>query len=402
MGRDKPAIETPRGISIRQYSTGGQSLVIHFQFRGVECRETLKGWEVTKGNIKAAAGLKAEIEKKIAFGTFSYPEYFPDSKRAAIFGQARATITVGKLLEEYLKLAERTLKASTVNDYRKSIQGDLQAAFGAKRIVDLTAADIRDWVVSKAVTAKRIRNILTPLRNVLEQAIVDGLIQKNPLDQVVINKLISRETAKTDYEVDPFNEAEIVAILEHCGEGQGRNLLQFAFYAGLRTNELIALEWQDINWIDGLIRVQRGQVMKKVDTPKTSAGVRDVLMLEPVRQALLRQKEHTFLAGGRVFYNPRTGEPWETDAQIRKTLWTHVLKRAGVRYRNPYQTRHTYASMLLSRGENPWWLATQMGHVNIEMIMRHYGRWIPDSSKTGYKLVNDWALPQAPGAEKTA
>ncbi|EKD73099.1 MAG: hypothetical protein ACD_45C00462G0002 [uncultured bacterium] len=69
------------------------------------------------------------------------------------------------------------------------------------------------------------------------------------------------------------------------------------------------------------------------------------------------------------------------------------VKKAGVRYRNPYQTRHTYASMLLSAGENPLWVAKQMGHQNTEMIIKHYGRWIPDKSTvTGYKLVNNWDM----------
>ena len=53
-----------------------------------------------------------------------------------------------------------------------------------------------------------------------------------------------------------------------------------------------------------------------------------------------------------------------------------MLKTAKVRYRNPYQTRHTYASQLLSGGENPLFVAQQMGHKTTEMIMRHYGRWV--------------------------
>lgn len=120
------------------------------------------------------------------------------------------------------------------------------------------------------------------------------------------------------------------------------------------------------------------------DATKTEAGKRDVLLLPPARSALEAQKEHTFLAGDRVFHNPRTGQPWETDAQIRKTCWQYLLKLAAVRYRNPYQTRHTYASTLLSAGENPWWLAAQMGHVDVEMIFRHYGRWIPEKWKKGF------------------
>jgi|GEM_PF-4414477 len=67
--------------------------------------------------------------------------------------------------------------------------------------------------------------------------------------------------------------------------------------------------------------------------------------------------ETKFMISKRVFHNPRTSEPWETDHQIRRTAWIHTLKKAGVRYRNPYQTRHTYASMMLSGGENIMWVA---------------------------------------------
>ncbi len=55
--------------------------------------------------------------------------------------------------------------------------------------------------------------------------------------------------------------------------------------------------------------------------------------------------------GKRIFHNPFTQVPWNSSDQIRDP-WRTVLKRAGVRYRNPYQMRHTYASMILSAGEN--------------------------------------------------
>src|ERR1019366_3566308 len=79
-------------------------------------------------------------------------------------------------------------------------------------------------------------------------------------------------------------------------------------------------------------------------------------------EALESQKALTFSRGGQLFVTPRTERPWETDGQIRKTAWAPALKRASVRYRYPYQTRHTYASTMLSAGENPLWVAQQMGH----------------------------------------
>jgi integrase len=80
-----------------------------------------------------------------------------------------------------------------------------------------------------------------------------------------------------------------------------------------------------------------------------------------------------------VFNDSRTNQPWKDDQAIRKIVWTPALKRAGIKYRNPYQTRHTLASMLLSRGENPMFVAQQMGHKDWSMIIKVYGRWIPQS-----------------------
>ncbi|MCX8566898.1 MAG: hypothetical protein ON057_001625 [Glomeribacter sp. 1016415] len=64
------------------------------------------------------------------------------------------------------------------------------------------------------------------------------------------------------------------------------------------------------------------------------------------------------------------------------------MRRSGVRYRHPYQTRHTYASMMLSTGEHPMWVAKQMGHLDWTMIARRYGRWMPSADeKAGEKAI---------------
>ena len=56
---------------------------------------------------------------------------------------------------------------------------------------------------------------------------------------------------------------------------------------------------------------------------------------------------------------------------------------------NPYQTRDTYTSMMLTAGESPVWLAQQMGHRDWTMIARVYGKWIKDAvPDTGIKAVS--------------
>ena len=153
-------------------------------------------------------------------------------------------------------------------------------------------------------------------------------------------------------------------------------MMQFWFATGLRPGELQALEWRHIDWDKRAARIELNQVAGVVKAPKTAAGIRNVELNASAMDALRLQQPMSSMRGARVWLNPRNAEPWSTDAQIRKTLWAPLCVRAGVDYRNPYQVRHTYASALLTAGQNPWYVAQQLGHEDVEMVYRTYGKFI--------------------------
>jgi integrase len=117
------------------------------------------------------------------------------------------------------------------------------------------------------------------------------------------------------------------------------------------------------------------------ELPKTKSSRREVKMPAPALQAITDQKTHTWVGAephGELFRNPGTGERWSSSQAVQK-IWATALKRAGVRYRRPYQMRHTFTSMMLSAGEHPMWVAQQMGHKDWAMIIRVYGKWMPSA-----------------------
>lgn len=392
MGGKRRSGDTPKtanGVIVRKWASGKTTLRISFYYQGVRCFETLK-LEATASNIKYAERLRGEILNAIERNAFSYLDYFPNSKRAHLFGHVQSKITIGELLREFLQESKSTKEASTYRGYKRVCEGHLLPMFDKVEIQSLQPAMLRKWIRGLNCTTKTAANILTPLRAVIEQALVDQYIKENPLNSIIVDKLLNKETKKSDYKPDPFSIEEIKAIL-NTSEGQVRLLFQFAFFTGLRVSELIGLRWQDIDWRNQLIHIEETIVAKEAKGPKTEAGIRDVLLLPPALEALEQQKRYTFSQKGRVFHNPQTNKPWETSQQIRRTQWMHVLKRAGIRYRNTYQTRHTYASMMLSQGENIMWVSKQLGHVDVEMVIKTYGRWIPDNSlQSGYRPVHNW------------
>ncbi|MGC2458548.1 MAG: tyrosine-type recombinase/integrase [Gallionellaceae bacterium] len=360
-----------------------QSIEIDFYYLGQRCREIIKILP-TKANLQFAKNKRAAILHEIGIGTFNYAAHFPDSRRAATLGKV-SNKTVSQALDEFLLTSRRTCEASTLRDYQSAIEYHLKPAFGDFLLRKITATQIKVWMGGLTITPKRINNVLIPLRSVLRDAFHDGVIERDISARI-------RNLSHRIEEPNPFTPSEIKSILEHADD-QTRNLFQFAFWTGMRTSELIALEWGDVDFQRGLVRVSRASVRKIVKVTKTLSGEREVKLLEQALLALNAQKPFTFLANQRIFHNPKTNNPWETDGQIRKTAWTPLLKAANVPYRNPYQTRHTYASMMLSAGENPMWVAHQMGHKDWGMIRKRYGRWIPDVDPVaGSKATLYWSL----------
>jgi len=394
MGRTKGQYpDTPTGVTIREDAAYAPRLQIAFTYQNQQCRELLPPGRLTKSYVEYAANLRGEIKRKIADGTFNYRSYFPDSTMAARLESGNVTpgrrLLLGKLLDVQLTLyqkqaAKGIISASTLLGYTKIIDNQLKPKWGAVALDELAPAQLRQWIAEMEVTAKTMRNVLTPLRSVLDDAVNDELIKSSPLEHIALGKLIKKSARPSSYEVDPFDMDE-VAALYRAARADELPFIQFWLETGPRPGEMMALSWPNIDWIHRKARIADnivtgivdGEITQVTKKPKTEAGIRDVELSDLALAALKAQKAHTFLNGGRIWHDPRKNEPWESEAQIRKSLWQPLCKRSGVRYRNPYQMRHTFASTRLTAGANPYWMANQLGHVDVEMVFKIYGKFIP-------------------------
>jgi integrase len=182
--------------------------------------------------------------------------------------------------------------------------------------------------------------------------------------------------------IDPLTRDERDLILADMRQHYDERVVayfQWAFYTGMRPEEIIALRWGDIDFGGGTARVQRVRTFRGHERAGTKTDTeRDVDLVPDAIAALQMMKPHTFMRGvdADIFANPVTGRPWHDERSQREIYWNPCLRRAGVRHRTPYHTRHTYATTALMAGVPPAYISAQMGHVDSEQLHKTYAKWI--------------------------
>jgi len=138
-----------------------------------------------------------------------------------------------------------------------------------------------------------------------------------------------------------------------------------------------------------IIKIVETRVYGEEGRPKTNSSYRDIDMLPMVYDALKEQELRTRLRRKYVFLNP-DNRPIEIET-LRKNAWTKGLKKAGIDYRPIIQTRHTFATMMISSGENLGWIQKMMGHSSLKMITDKYFSYIPNMTHNdGSKFMEEY------------
>lgn len=372
--------------NVRAASDSSIQITFYYPSKPIRQRETIE-LIPTPDNLERAFAHLSSINVAIKNGTFDYSVTFPNSPRAKKYQNNR-------LLKTWVKgwlYQQDHLKASTYNDYRKVIEGQIDGSkLGGMRIAAITWADVKQWALSKKVSSKTRRNYMSVLRTALDDAVEDGMIEVNPMMGKKL-KQAKVELKSARDEVDPFSWDERKAIGDSV-DGQFKWFVQFGFWTGLRISELIALRWDRIDWIHGTARIDQvlTQASRDYELPKTKHSIRNVELHGPALEALIKMKPYSFLEDGIIFKNPYCGLPWNGDSPVRKRF-KNVLKKAGVRYRYPYQMRHTYASTALMEGEDIGFVCGQLGHEDEAVTYKHYNRYIKGNrSERGSKLEAAW------------
>ncbi len=345
--------------------------------------------------------LMASVEGAIAARTFNYRQFFPSSKNAAKFDAvalqvplspvAQAiqavdapVITATPLFRDFAETWFREKSVEWRTSHCKTVRDDIDKRlvprFGDKVVGEITKADILAYRADLAkapargkehvLSNPRINKILNPLRQILCEA-ADRFDFRTPFHN--IKQLRVKRT-----DISPFSLTEVRQIIATI-RPDFRNYFTVRFFTGMRTGEVHGLKWKYVDFERCLILVRETVVHGEETYTKTDFSQRDIQMSQVVFDALKAQETVTRNRSEFVFCNTE-GLSLDNRNFVRR-VWKPILRHLGFKDRRAYQCRHTAATLWLGAGENPEWIARQLGHSTTEMLFRVYSRYVPNLTR---------------------
>jgi integrase len=192
-------------------------------------------------------------------------------------------------------------------------------------------------------------------------------IDINPVPRFKAPKTDTRQRA------NPFSRVEKLAILDAIKELRADAWLFYflSFETGMRTGEVLALHWNDFDFVGGTVVVDKSMVRRRLKATKTGAG-RTVILTKAAQAALAKIPRP--IKGGPVFLNAKGTIMKDADHFV--SAFNSAIEKTGVLYRRPYTTRSTRATELLAAGVPVKIVADQLGHTEQVCHDRYSGLYV--------------------------
>lgn len=385
-------------------------LFFDFYYEGERCRE-LTVLPNTPPNRKKMERVLKQIELEIENGAFQYGRYFPKSKKARPSRQAQVTALAPSMRVGDSGVAVQTgpTSCSTFEDvakewrankqvewrisYKVTVESILDAHllpyFGERPIASITRQDVLGFrthlaalrhcakpesgVEGKPLSPSTINRITGILRMIMEE----GAIQFQFTNPCLTVKRLKEPRS----DIEPFSMDEMQRILATVREDY-RPYLTFRFLTGVRSAEAHGLKWKHIDVERREVLIRETFQSGRTESTKTDGSQREIHMSQPVLEALQLMMPSGYPDDPKSFeeryvFATRNGLPID-NKNFNERVWKPLLRLLGLKYRRPYQMRHTCATLWLAAGESPEWIARQLGHTTTEMLFRTYSRYVPN------------------------
>jgi integrase len=320
------------------------------RYRGPDGKERTKTLP-TKGEAMAWA---QEAERGIRRGEWADP--------------SRSRITVGDWSKVWFQ--SLSVKPTTRVNYESLLRNQVLPRWGSTRLDHLSLAGVKSWLaaMSSTISAGRVRQAYHVLSSMLDLAVADGRLSRNPAKPSGNARGMLPKVSKAKHHVY-LSHAEVALLADESGPY--RALILVLAYCGPRWGEATAFRVRDVNMLKPRISIRRTavQIHGRIEygTPKTNE-VRDV-----VPPTFLRDELLPWMAGkgpDDLLFTAPEGGPLRV-SNFRSRYFDAAAKRAGLAL-TPHDLRHTAASLAIQSGANVKAVQRMLGHASAAMTLDTY------------------------------
>ena len=284
---------------------------------------------------------------------------------------AEKTETKEILLKDYLRGFVDTYKSRqqelTMRNREQIIRKHINPRIGELKLTEITTAMFQRWFDElasagyKKETVLKIKNTLNPA---LDSAVEDGLIARNPLRSKRI--VIHAEDGENHKAIPPKKMKQVRDGLAALPE-ISKLLAALLSYEGLRLEEVLGLQWQDVDFENKLLHVRRAVVHPSrnqpiVKIPKTKSSVRTVPLAEPLAELLTAGTPDEFIIGGK--------QP--ISYQQYKRAFRKIQNAFDLSGYTAHDFRDTCATEWHEHGMPMDGIAKMLGHASSAVTEKHY------------------------------
>lgn len=334
------------------------------------------------------------------------------NQHAGGFEQRDPEMTVARHVERWLDLvASNKYAPTTVKNYRGILNYDVIPTIG-----DIKLSEIKPDHIQKVLNTMRDRGVASNTRrrmysvmsSIFHSAVEWGLSEENP----VVHVRMPRRERK---EMRALNLKESKRLIAEADKTKWGPLIRTAIVLGTRPGETFGLRWNDIDFKNNLISIQRtltwiGKVSEgwELRPLKRETARRQIAISPSLKRALLKHKQQQDRRrerlGARYEDNELVFARWG-GAPIYRSKWvTYVFKLllnlAGLPHSiRFYDLRHTSATLLLKAGEHIKVVSERLGHSNIAITLEIYAHVLPTMQEGAAvkmeKMFSDDGTPEA-------
>jgi integrase len=346
-------------------------------------------WISVKGTKKEAEKRLAELLHQLDTGTFMKP----------------SKTTLAEFFERWLKdYVWPNLAPRTAEGYESIIRQHLIPQLGNITLTQLKPEHLQKYYSdmlrsghcksASNLSAQTVRHHHTALHKALQTAVEWGLLSRNVADAV-------RPPRAERPEMHTWDEDDITRFLEATKNTPYYALFYTALFTGMRRSELLALRWQDIDFILSQVYVSRSLHQLRdgsfvFRSPKTANGRRTVALPPSAILALNEHKEKQKLERAMLgiplkdddlVFSHLDGKPISPNTITR--AWTTLATRAGLKVIRLHDARHTHASIMLKQGIHPKIVQERLGHSSIAITLDTYSHVSPGLQEAAAKRFDD-------------